>query len=112
MIKLGDKGIQVIELQNALNNKVIWGNTSKLIPDGQFGNATLNAIKMFQSQNKLPVTGIADENTLSKLGIKSNSVLSSKPSLFSNLTPIHYLSGGILVLSVIAFLSFQKRRNL
>jgi len=112
MIKLGDKGIQVIELQNALNNKVIWGNTSKLVPDGQFGNATLNAIKMFQSQNKLPVTGIADDNTLSRLGIKSNSVLSSKPSLLSNLTPIHYLAGGILALGVIAFVSFQKRRDL
>jgi len=110
MIKLGDKGIQVIELQNALNNKVIWGNTSKLVPDGQFGNATFNALKMFQTQNKLPITGIADENTLLKLGIKSNSILSSKPSLFSNLTSIHYISGGVLVLGVLAFISYQTRK--
>jgi peptidoglycan hydrolase-like protein with peptidoglycan-binding domain len=108
MIKLGEKGVHVIELQNTLNNKVVWGNTPKLIPDGQFGNATLNAIKMFQSQNKLPVTGIADATTLAKLGIKSTQLFSS-PSVFSNLTPIHYLAGGIFALGVLAFISYKIR---
>lgn len=111
MLKIGAKGIQVIELQNALNNRVVWGNTAKLIPDGQFGNATLNALKMFQNQNKLPVTGIADENTLSKLGIKSNSILNSQSSLFSNLTPLHYVSGSIFVLGFIAFIFSQRRKT-
>jgi peptidoglycan hydrolase-like protein with peptidoglycan-binding domain len=109
MIKRGDKGIQVTELQNALNNKVIWGNTSKLVPDGQFGNATLNAIKMFQTQNKLPVTGVADSITLNKLSVKSTQLL-KKDSIFSNLTTIHYISGGVLVLGVLAFISYQTRK--
>jgi peptidoglycan hydrolase-like protein with peptidoglycan-binding domain len=109
MIKLGDKGLNVVELQNALNNKVIWGSTPKLVADGQFGNATFNALKMFQTQNKLPVTGIADSTTLNRLGVKSTQLL-KKASIFSNLTPIHYISGGVLVLGVLAFISYQTRK--
>jgi len=109
MIKLGDKGLNVVELQNALNNKVIWGSTPKLVADGQFGNATFNAVKMFQTQNKLPITGIADSTTLNKLGVKSTQLL-KKDSIFSNLSLIHYISGGVLVLGVLAFISYQTRK--
>ena len=109
MIKLGDKGLNVVELQNALNNKVIWGSTPKLVADGQFGNATFNAVKLFQTQNKLPVTGIADSTTLDKLGVKSTQLF-KKDSIFSNLTPLHYISGGVLVLGILAFISYQTRK--
>jgi peptidoglycan hydrolase-like protein with peptidoglycan-binding domain len=109
MIKLGDKGLNVVELQNALNNKVIWGSTPKLVPDGQFGNATFNALKMFQTQNKLPVTGVADSTTLNKLGVKTTQLL-KKDSILSNLSTIHYISGGVLVLGVLAFISYKIRK--
>jgi len=109
MIKLGDKGLNVVELQNALNNKVIWGSTPKLVADGQFGNATFNAVKMYQSQNKIPVSGVADLTTLNKLGIKSTQLLNNN-SIFSKYSFVHYVAGGVFVLGVLAFFSNKIRK--
>ena len=57
------KLIQVIRnLQQLLNNKGY-----KLAIDGLVGNATINALKDFQSKNGLPVDGIAGMQTYNKL---------------------------------------------
>lgn len=52
----------VKDLQNLLNK---YGY--KLAVDGLVGNATLNAIRDFQSKNGLAVDGIAGTNTMNKL---------------------------------------------
>lgn len=52
-LKVGSTGDSVKKLQQAL----------KIDSDGQFGPGTENAVKSFQAKSKLPVTGIADEET-------------------------------------------------
>ena len=61
-LQKGDKGDAVKTLQTKLN-KV--GN--KLTVDGIYGNATVKAVKSFQTKYKLEVDGIAGKNTIAKL---------------------------------------------
>ena len=51
--KRGAKGKGVINIQKAL----------KLKADGEFGPGTEAAVKAFQKKEKMPVTGIVDEET-------------------------------------------------
>lgn len=64
-LSYGKKGIYVKFLQSKL--------TAKLYPtgniDGIFGNATLNAVKQFQSENGLTVDGIVGPNTWAALAV-------------------------------------------
>lgn len=62
--KRGDKSDYVKDLQEMLVRK-----GSKVSPDGDFGPGTENAVKAFQKNNGLPVTGSIDTNTLNKLMI-------------------------------------------
>lgn len=58
-LKKGDKGADVLELQNALLG---FGLTlPKYGADGEFGNETKTAVKQFQKDKGLPQTGICDE---------------------------------------------------
>lgn len=41
-------------------------------PDGAWGNGSRNAMRAFQEQNGLPVTGAPDRATLDALGVKQN----------------------------------------
>jgi hypothetical protein len=60
-IKVGSKGQGVKNIQALL----------KLKADGDFGPGTEKAVKAFQSKEKLPVTGIVDEETFRHLkGVK------------------------------------------
>ena len=52
----------VRELQEALNNK-----GANLYVDGRFARGTDIALAQFQQENKLEVTGVADEATWAKL---------------------------------------------
>lgn len=61
--KLGDSGIDVAKLQQALN---VLGYYSGTI-DGDFGSATELAVKRFQTNRKMKVDGIAGPGTLSVL---------------------------------------------
>ena len=61
-LDLGDKGEMVKTLQYLLISKGY-----KLIADGDFGNKTLEAVKDFQTKNKLKVDGIVGYKTLSLL---------------------------------------------
>lgn len=51
-------------LQMALNEKT----NSRLKVDGQFGNASIAALKLYQAKNSLPQTGVYDSNTATSLG--------------------------------------------
>ncbi len=64
MLELGSKGLDVSYLQASL---VELGE--KITIDGAFGNATGEAVKRFQNQNALPITGIYDAATRNELQI-------------------------------------------
>ena len=55
--KVGAKGSRVKEVQNGLG----------IDADGQFGPGTEKAVKSFQAKEKLPVTGIVDEETYRRI---------------------------------------------
>lgn len=61
MLKKGDKGMAVKKLQHLLVDSGISVGSSGA--DTDFGNGTLNAVKIAQAKAKLPVTGIADKAT-------------------------------------------------
>lgn len=61
----GSKGTEVEEIQRVLKE---WGLFKGEIT-GYFGTATETALRQYQESNNLPVTGIADETTLKKMGI-------------------------------------------
>jgi peptidoglycan hydrolase-like protein with peptidoglycan-binding domain len=52
------------KIQEALN-----AHGGKLKADGKFGKGTKNALKKFQKENGLKVTGKADKETMEKLGM-------------------------------------------
>ena len=58
VLKLQDKGAEVIEAQNLLNR-----NGAILDPDGGFGKGTESAVREFQAAAGLPATGIVDAAT-------------------------------------------------
>lgn len=62
-IMIGDSGEKVANLQN----KLILHGYNPGIADGFFGNDTESAVKLFQKNNDLEVTGIADSGVLKKL---------------------------------------------
>ena len=59
----GMKGDDVLKMQNALKNLGFPG----FIADGDYGENTETAVKLFQFYNDLPATGEADEDTLAVL---------------------------------------------
>ena len=62
-LSYGDSGEQVEKLQRALQIKKFY----KGVVDGKFGNGTRDALKAYQTRNKLEVTGKADVPTIAKL---------------------------------------------
>jgi len=62
-LKKGDLNNHVMELQIALNGVIDAG----LVVDSDFGSLTMQAVKDFQEEYELEVTGIADEETLELL---------------------------------------------
>jgi hypothetical protein len=70
LIKLGDKNNYVKKLQEflILSNTILkFEQTIKLTPDSDFKGKTLLYLKLFQKTVGLPITGIADTNTIEKL---------------------------------------------
>ncbi|MFW6009250.1 MAG: cell wall hydrolase, partial [archaeon] len=62
-LKRGDFGIDVAMLQAKLHYLNLYNDKI----DGAFGLKTKNAVELFQKQNNLMITGIADKNTILKL---------------------------------------------
>ena len=59
MIKLGQRGAAVIELQNLLNR-----DGAGIATDGIFGKDTLQAVLAYQAKNGLVADGIVGDQTL------------------------------------------------
>lgn len=78
--KYGSRGNEVIQIQTKLKR---WGYYNGNV-DGIYGSQTVEAVKYFQRKNGLTVDGIAGKNTLSAMGIYSNSTSSSSTSNSSN----------------------------
>jgi len=64
-LKMGDQGRLVVLLQKKLTDQ---GYDTYGI-DGDFGRNTENALKAYQEAEGFPVTGVAEENVLQRLGI-------------------------------------------
>ncbi len=64
-LQLGDIGDDVESLQRALDRNGIYTGAF----DGDYGPITAGAVREFQMQQGLPVTGIADSDTLEALGL-------------------------------------------
>lgn len=64
-LRKGDSGPQVSEAQTWLVARGYFVGPGGV--DGDFGNATENALKAFQRDNGLPVTGILDDETEERL---------------------------------------------
>jgi len=67
ILKIGDKGPQVMHLQSAL--KAFGIELTKYGVDGIFGPETQAAVTRAQQQLGLPTSGIADGILLNRLGI-------------------------------------------
>lgn len=65
LLREGDRGPNVAELQRALNKAINAG----LKDDGIFGGGTATAVMKFQTANRLTSDGVAGPLTLSKLGL-------------------------------------------
>ena len=61
----GSRGNEVEAIQRVLSERGLF----KEEITGYFGEVTQEAVKAFQRQQGLPVTGVADETTLKRLGI-------------------------------------------
>jgi peptidoglycan hydrolase-like protein with peptidoglycan-binding domain len=66
-LQKGDKGENVKALQTNLNRLIGLELTKPLEIDSSFGPLTESAVKTFQAKYGLPVNGIADTATLSKI---------------------------------------------
>lgn len=60
-LRIGSRGPEVKKLQEALNAKLV--PSPKLVPDGSFGNLTLQAVRRFQAAHWLVVDGEAGQCT-------------------------------------------------
>ncbi len=65
-LSLGDSGSDVEDLQRRLQNLGYFNGTGTTT---YFGTQTRDAVQRFQQDSRLPVTGVADAQTLSALGM-------------------------------------------
>lgn len=70
-LQFGSSGPEVIELQRALNSYGLFPYTI----DGVYGEDTRQAVRQFQRIRRLEVTGLANVETLSALGVDPTSLL-------------------------------------
>lgn len=86
----GSSGEEVKQIQTKLRD---WGYYQGSI-DGVYGSQTYEAVKSFQSSNGLTADGIAGSQTLSALGINSNSSGGGSSSNNSDLNLLSHLVYG------------------
>lgn len=71
--RYGSSGSEVRQIQTKLKD---WGYYTGAV-DGVYGSRTVTAVKYFQQKNGLKIDGIAGDETLAAMGIKSSSGTSS-----------------------------------
>lgn len=110
-IKFGDKNGYVKKMQEflVLSNIILqFEKTLKLIPDSDFGNITLHYLKIFQESVYLPVTGIADERTISKLTKNFKDAFTTIPFLLDFRDAVLFIANNHLVNNGSELYSFWK----
>ena len=71
VLKHGERGDAVTRLQDALNKAQIRDGEGKTLPTtGYFGDKTQAAVRQYQEREGLPVTGVANRETLAALGLQ------------------------------------------
>lgn len=105
MLQSGNSGSAVTQLQNQLNKAIDAG----LVVDGSYGPATQAAVKSFQSQKGLSVTGIYDDATKARLDNVSSSSLPSISALSKIKFTTPVAIGIILAMGIGAY--FYKNRG-
>lgn len=78
-LRLGSTGSDVVQLQQALNQRGYSVGT----PDGKFGPKTETAVRSFQKDNKLKVDGIAGNGTQTALYNQAQPIVTSAPTATS-----------------------------
>ncbi len=76
-LNLGTRGPAVADLQRAL---IASGVTVRGGADGVFGQATQAAVRAFQTERGLPVSGTADGHTLVALGLLTTRIVATTPT--------------------------------
>lgn len=102
-LQLGANNLLVEALQSALNSRL--QPSPQLSVDGDFGPMTDVAVRKFQSENGLPVTGIVDSEVWKKIGpiqLRNDSTEDSTP--LNQITPHDDLPNGIPYTSCKAWL--------
>ena len=79
--KYGSRGQEVRTIQDKLKR---WGYYTGNV-DGIYGSLTVSAVKRFQQKNGLKVDGIAGTQTLTAMGITTNSSSNSSTNNSSNI---------------------------
>ena len=67
-LEVKHKGVMVQSIQKKLNAVLLLKKGKRLATDGDFGMGTANAVKIFQTQASLPVTGTVDRATWDAIG--------------------------------------------
>jgi len=79
--KLYDHRQNVLELQNLLRANHLLEGGILINPDGIFDSATTAAVRQFQTQNGITVTGVVDFETWQLLVETSADICSDTPCL-------------------------------
>lgn len=69
----GDRGERVQELQRRLT-----ASGYPVVEDGIYGDETARAVRLFQQERRLPITGRADVRTLEALGIVASGIAKNR----------------------------------
>ena len=110
----GSSGLEVTNLQNALNRS---GTGINIVADGQFGPGTLAAVKKFQTAKGLPVTGLVDDKTKAALNLQSVAIFETGNSnkffdMFGGKTMAITLIGGtVLIAMAFAINNIQQKKS-
>ncbi len=115
-INKGSKGLEVSKLQNRLLK--LGYKLPKYGADGDYGNETYEAVKSYQSDNALAVSGNVDSATYEAIFGKVNlsHPVIAIPNFLSKLKNIKLnnktvIFSGIAGLGLLAFLSSKKKRR-
>lgn len=109
----GSSGLEVTNLQNALNRS---GTGISIIADGKFGPGTLAAVKKFQTAKGLPATGLVDAQTKAALNLQSVAIFENSSNKFFDMfggrtMAITLIGGTVLIAMAFAISKNQQKKS-